>query len=97
MFTKKFWNSNFWQCRIVRKKILKTKISFLNKVLEIGESGYTPSIDDILRLRVKTCGVNESDFTVDKVYNFKMIDGIFLIIINLFYIVGGQRNERKKW
>jgi len=57
---------------------------FLNKVDELTKPGYLPSEQDILRIRVRTTGIVESDFVIDK-NRFKMID------------VGGQRNERKKW
>jgi GTPase SAR1 family protein len=50
----------------------------------IRKEGYIPSIDDILRSRVKTTGICECEFQL-KGRTVKMID------------VGGQRNERKKW
>jgi len=43
-----------------------------------------PTVNDILRVRTKTTGINEIEFTIGK-YNFKMTD------------VGGQRSERRKW
>ncbi len=57
---------------------------FFNKLDEIMQPGYIPSAQDVLRSRVRTTGIVENEFTVDK-HIFKMFD------------VGGQRNERKKW
>jgi len=57
---------------------------FLNKIAEIGASDYIPSEQDVLRSRVRTTGIVESNFVIDG-NHFKMMD------------VGGQRNERKKW
>ncbi|KAJ5069128.1 g protein alpha i subunit [Anaeramoeba ignava] len=57
---------------------------FFGRIPDIISSGYVPSVDDILRVRIKTTGINVSRFEVDSV-EFQMVD------------VGGQRNERKKW
>jgi len=57
---------------------------FLDKVEELASPSYVPSEQDILRVRVRTTGIVENEFIIDK-NRFKMID------------VGGQRNERKKW
>jgi len=57
---------------------------FLDKLQETYKTGYIPSEQDILRVRVRTTGIIENDFIIDR-NRFKMID------------VGGQRNERKKW
>ncbi|KAH9255598.1 hypothetical protein BASA81_006428 [Batrachochytrium salamandrivorans] len=45
---------------------------------------YVPTVDDILRARVRTSGIVEETYLIDQV-EFCMFD------------VGGQRNERKKW
>lgn len=45
---------------------------------------YLPTDEDILRVRVRTSGIVEEEFTMEKT-TFLMTD------------VGGQRNERKKW
>lgn len=50
----------------------------------IGRHDYTPSRDDILRARLRTSGIVERTFMVEKL-PFKFLD------------VGGQRNERRKW
>jgi len=57
---------------------------FFDKVEEICQPGYVPSEQDLLHARVRTTGIIENDFIIEK-NRFKMID------------VGGQRNERKKW
>jgi len=57
---------------------------FLDKIEELAKPTYIPSEQDILRVRVRTTGIVETDLIIDST-EFKMID------------VGGQRNERKKW
>jgi len=57
---------------------------FLAKIHEIGVKDYLPTEQDVLRSRVRTTGIVESNFIIDG-NHFKMMD------------VGGQRNERKKW
>ncbi|KAF0971641.1 hypothetical protein FDP41_009864 [Naegleria fowleri] len=49
-------------------------------------SSYLPSVDDVLRSRLKTTGIAEMEFHLKEIGKIvKVID------------VGGQRNERKKW
>jgi GTPase SAR1 family protein len=57
---------------------------FFEKVDEVSQAGYIPSEQDLLHARIRTTGIIENDFIIEK-NRFKMID------------VGGQRNERKKW
>jgi GTPase SAR1 family protein len=57
---------------------------FFGKIDQIGQSGYIPSEQDVLRSRVRTTGIVENCFDIAG-NQFKMFD------------VGGQRNERKKW
>ncbi|XP_076363632.1 guanine nucleotide-binding protein G(i) subunit alpha-1-like isoform X2 [Tachypleus tridentatus] len=57
---------------------------YLNSLDRICDENYIPSQEDVLRTRVKTTGIVESQF-IFKGINFKMVD------------VGGQRSERKKW
>lgn len=57
---------------------------YLNALDRIGLPAYIPTQDDILRARVKSTGIVETDF-IYKDLCFKMFD------------VGGQRSERKKW
>jgi len=57
---------------------------FLNKVTFVSAESWVPTEQDILRSRVRTTGIAESEFSIDG-NQFKVFD------------VGGQRNERKKW
>merc|ERR1712190_370433 len=56
----------------------------MDNIKRICEDGYIPTVDDILRSRVRTTGVVHEEFQID--------DKKFVM-----YDVGGQRNERKKW
>jgi GTPase SAR1 family protein len=57
---------------------------FLDKIDTIVSPDYIPSRQDVVRSRLKTVGVMESEFNVDG-HTLKIVD------------VGGQRNERRKW
>ncbi|XP_076334934.1 guanine nucleotide-binding protein G(i) subunit alpha-like [Tachypleus tridentatus] len=57
---------------------------YLNSLDRICDPNYIPTQQDVLRTRVKTTGIVETQFTF-KGLHFKMFD------------VGGQRSERKKW
>jgi len=57
---------------------------FLNAVGRIGAEDYEPTVDDVLRARVVTCGITHCEFVM-RDYKFHMTD------------VGGQRTQRKKW
>eukprot|EP00475_Leptophrys_vorax_P025344 TRINITY_DN3550_c0_g1_i1.p1 TRINITY_DN3550_c0_g1~~TRINITY_DN3550_c0_g1_i1.p1 ORF type:complete len:359 (+),score=97.03 TRINITY_DN3550_c0_g1_i1:100-1176(+) len=57
---------------------------FFGRLSEMCKPGYIPSEQDMLRTRVRTTGMVETNFEIDGT-KFKMFD------------VGGQRNERKKW
>jgi hypothetical protein len=50
----------------------------------IAKKNYIPTVEDILRLRTKTSGIQEVEFGVQEAY-FRIVD------------VGGQRSERRKW
>jgi len=50
----------------------------------VGQSGYVPTDQDILRTRVRSTGIVEETFDV-KGQKLRVFD------------VGGQRSERKKW
>lgn len=57
---------------------------FLNAVHRISAADYTPTVDDALHARVRTCGVVSKDFEIKgKPYQL--------------YDVGGQRCERRNW
>ncbi|ERL94868.1 hypothetical protein D910_12141, partial [Dendroctonus ponderosae] len=57
---------------------------YLNSLDRISQKNYVPTQQDVLRTRVKTTGIVETDFSFKNLH-FKMFD------------VGGQRSERKKW
>jgi len=57
---------------------------YFEEVERLSAHGYLCTTDDILRSRVRTTGIVQSDFTI-KSLQFSMFD------------VGGQRNERRKW
>jgi len=62
---------------------------YLNDRLhEIFTASYVPDDQDVLRSRVRTTGIVQSDFTITK-------DKAKLPIT--MFDVGGQRNERRKW
>jgi len=57
---------------------------FLNAIRRISHPDYIPTEKDVLKTRVRTVGVMQTQFFYKNLY-FKMVD------------VGGQRSERKKW
>ncbi|XP_065676189.1 guanine nucleotide-binding protein G(o) subunit alpha isoform X4 [Hydra vulgaris] len=57
---------------------------YLDALDRLGDSHYKPTEQDILRTRVRTAGIVETQFSFRKL-NFKLLD------------VGGQRTERRKW
>jgi len=57
---------------------------FLDQVEVLAASKYVPSMQDVLRSRVRTTGIAEQTFSIEG-YSWRMFD------------VGGQRNERRKW
>jgi len=57
---------------------------FFKQLDRVSASGYIPTIEDILRVRAKTTGINEIEFSIGD-YHFAVTD------------VGGQRTERRKW
>jgi GTPase SAR1 family protein len=57
---------------------------FFSRLEDIVKPGYLPNADDVLRVRVKTTGLVETEFQLME-NKFKLFD------------VGGQRSERKKW
>eukprot|EP00475_Leptophrys_vorax_P027157 TRINITY_DN3870_c0_g1_i5.p1 TRINITY_DN3870_c0_g1~~TRINITY_DN3870_c0_g1_i5.p1 ORF type:complete len:410 (-),score=81.73 TRINITY_DN3870_c0_g1_i5:95-1324(-) len=50
-----------------------------------GSSTYIPDVQDVLFTRIRTTGIIEAKFQVDS------------DVRSLLVLVGGQRNERKKW
>jgi len=57
---------------------------FFENVDRFTSDTYVPTLDDILRVRVRTTGIQEASFKFEDV-KIKMLD------------VGGQRSERRKW
>lgn len=57
---------------------------FFENVLNFTQPNYRPNKMDMLRCRVRTTGILETNFQIEDL-KLKMFD------------VGGQRNERKKW
>lgn len=57
---------------------------FFDSVDRFVRPDYVPTIDDVLRVRVRSTGIEEAMFVFDKMI-FKVMD------------VGGQRSERRKW
>jgi len=57
---------------------------FFSHLDRVAVSGYVPTVDDVLRVRAKTTGINEIEFSIGD-YHFSVTD------------VGGQRTERRKW
>ncbi|KAF2070469.1 hypothetical protein CYY_008210 [Polysphondylium violaceum] len=57
---------------------------FLNGIDKYAVPQYKPNQTDLLRVRVKTTGIVEADFSINEL-PFKLID------------VGGQKNQRRKW
>lgn len=58
---------------------------FLDNIERISSPDYTPTIQDVLRARIKTTGISETRFRMGSSSPICMID------------VGGQISERKKW
>uniref|UniRef100_A0A0N5A0H5 Guanine nucleotide-binding protein G(I) subunit alpha n=1 Tax=Parastrongyloides trichosuri TaxID=131310 RepID=A0A0N5A0H5_PARTI len=84
---KKLWDDEgVQQCysRSTEYQLNDSAAYYLNSLDRISGPGYIPSVDDILRTRVKTTGIVETSFDYKNLH-FQMID------------VGGQRSERKKW
>jgi len=57
---------------------------YFDDIARLSAEGYIPTEQDVLRSRVRTTGIVQSDFTIKSI-QFSMFD------------VGGQRNERRKW
>jgi hypothetical protein len=57
---------------------------FFENIDRINAPDYQPTTDDILRVRVRSQGIEEAEFVFDR-RTFKFVD------------VGGQRSQRRKW
>eukprot|EP00461_Guttulinopsis_vulgaris_P000858 UN00858 len=86
-YAKKLWSDPaiqaVWKCRELFH-IPPSAEHFFNRLDIVNAPDYIPSHEDYLRIRVRTTGIVQKQFEIDK-NKFRMFD------------VGGQRNERKKW
>ncbi|CAB4069652.1 GNAI [Lepeophtheirus salmonis] len=84
---KRLWHDRGLQTCFLRSNEYQLNDSaayYLNALDRISAPHYVPTQQDVLRTRIKTTGIIETQFTF-KGLHFKMFD------------VGGQRSERKKW
>ncbi|KAF8838229.1 G-alpha-domain-containing protein [Paxillus ammoniavirescens] len=58
---------------------------FLNDIMRIGKPGWKPAVDDIVRARLRTFGVEEHKFLMENGSEWYIYD------------VGGSRNMRPQW
>lgn len=63
---------------------------FYDELDAVFAAGYVPTIEDILRLRIRTTGMIEQRFTILSENHLEEYQ------LSL-YDTGGERNERKKW
>lgn len=64
--------------------ILFVCFSFLDNIDRISAQNFTPTDDDVLRVRIPTTGIVQEDFQFAHV-GLRIVD------------VGGQKSERRKW
>jgi len=84
---KKLWADPGLQKTWVRRAEFQVQDSlkyYMSEIDRISAPNYVPVVQDVLRARVRTSGIVEETYIIDKV-------------TFLMYDVGGQRNERKKW
>jgi len=87
MIMKRLWHDHGVQACFHRSREYQLNDSaayYLNALDRISAQNYRPTQQDVLRTRVKTTGIIETQFKFKNLH-FKMFD------------VGGQRSERKKW
>jgi len=65
-------------------QLIDSAAFFFSQLDTLSSPDFLPTLQDVMRVRVRTTGIVEMDFIIDN-NKFKMFD------------VGGQRNERKKW
>ena len=86
------WILRLWQDETIQKtwerrsefQVIESTKDFVANITTIASESYVPSTDDVLHARVRTTGIVEERYLIDK--------NIFVM-----FDVGGQRNERKKW
>jgi len=65
-------------------RVIESAAYYFDNIDRIADANYKPTVDDILRSRVKTTGIVETAFKLQG-HDFRLVD------------VGGQRSERRKW
>jgi len=93
LIMKNLWNDSGVQACFHRSREYQLNDSaayFLNALERISQPSYIPSVQDVLKTRIKSSGIIETQFKM-KNLSFKC-DGLVGLID-----VGGQRSERKKW
>jgi len=84
---KTLWNDTGIQSCYDRRREYQLTDSakyYLSDLERIGQHGYLPTEQDVLRARAPTTGILEYPFDLEEI-RFRMVD------------VGGQRSERRKW
>lgn len=85
--SKKIWADKGIQRVYLRRNeyhLLDSCCYYLDDLDRIFSENFAPTVDDALRVRVRTTGILETKFKYENLI-YKMID------------VGGQRSERRKW
>jgi len=85
--SKAFWSDPAVQTIWSRRSTVQVPEStayFMDRIDIIGREDYVPTDEDILKVRTRTTGILEREFSSDG-QKFLLLD------------VGGQRSERKKW
>jgi len=72
-----------FQLRGKKYQLNDTANYFFDSIDRISQESYVPSVDDVLRARVRSTGIEEAEFTFEQL-TLTMVD------------VGGQRSERRK-
>jgi len=84
------WNCDFIQRAFARNNELQLPGGssgteyYVKHALRIAHKEYIPSVEDVIKAKLRTSGIAEVNFNVDTA-EFTMVD------------VGGQRSERRKW
>jgi GTPase SAR1 family protein len=82
------WNDsgirNVYTLRDKSYQLNDTADYFFDNVNRFKAEDYIPSVADVLRVRVRSTGIEEAEF---------VFDGMVIKVVD----VGGQRSERRKW
>jgi len=84
--------SDLWKDEAIQKtfqfrsefQLLDSTEFFFKEIDRISDNDYSPTVQDMIRCRIKTTGIVSVEFEYDK-FKYKLTD------------VGGQRSERRKW